>query len=129
MKVIRGLFFGFVVGAVVGLVIYLRMQRLQREAVENQRALRIKIPEKGRPAAQPAQKAAAKPASAPAAGPDPLTEIVGIGPVYAKRLQAAGIHTFAELAAATPAQLAEIIGPRAQPASLKGWIAAAKKLA
>ncbi len=129
MKVIRGLFFGFIVGAVVGLVLYLRMQRLQQEAVKNQRALRIKIPEKGGAAAQPAQKAAVKPASAPAAGPDPLTEIVGIGPVYAQRLQAAGILTFADLAAATPAQLAEIIGARAQLASLKGWIASAKKLA
>jgi large subunit ribosomal protein L21 len=40
---------------------------------------------------------------------DDLTKIEGIGPKIAETLQAAGISTFAELAAAEPAKIAEII--------------------
>jgi predicted flap endonuclease-1-like 5' DNA nuclease len=129
MKITRGLFYGFIVGAVVGLVIYLRMQRQQQEAFLDQGAMRIEIPGRDSQAEQPAQKAPGKPAAAPSPKSDVLTTIRGIGPVYARRLQAAGILTFANLAGATPAQLAEIIGPRAQLAEMKGWITAAKKLA
>ena len=48
---------------------------------------------------QPAESAAAEPSHIEVAEPpvqrDKLEEIVGIGPVFATRLQAAGIHTFA----------------------------------
>ncbi len=49
--------------------------------------------------------------AAPAYTPngDDLTRIVGIGPAYANRLQAAGIDSFALLAAATSDQLAELL--------------------
>ena len=40
---------------------------------------------------------------------DDFTRINGIGPVFDQRLKAAGIHTFAELAARTPAEIAEIV--------------------
>ncbi len=130
MKITRGLFYGFIVGAVVGLVIYLRMQRQQQEAFLDQGAMRIEIPGQG--LGKPSNRLKKRPASLPPRPPaksDVLTTIRGIGPVYARRLQAAGILTFANLAGATPAQLAEIIGPRAQLAEMKGWITAAKKLA
>jgi predicted flap endonuclease-1-like 5' DNA nuclease len=42
---------------------------------------------------------------------DPLIDINGIGPVYEKRLNAAGIQTFAELAALTPERIRAIIKP------------------
>lgn len=42
--------------------------------------------------------------------PDDLTEINGIGPVFASRLRAAGITSFSELAATDPDTLAEITG-------------------
>ncbi len=42
-------------------------------------------------------------------GSDDLTEINGIGPTYSERLAAAGIDTFAALAAAEAADLAERI--------------------
>jgi predicted flap endonuclease-1-like 5' DNA nuclease len=54
---------------------------------------------------------------------DDLTEITGIGPVFAGRLRDAGIATFAELAAATPARLAEITG--ASEARAAAWVATA----
>ena len=47
-----------------------------------------------------------------AAGPttvDDFTTIAGIGPVFDQRLKDAGIRTFADLAARTPAEIAEII--------------------
>ncbi len=45
--------------------------------------------------------------SPPATGGDDLTSIKGIGPVYAGRLNGLGITTFAALAAADAAELAE----------------------
>lgn len=41
---------------------------------------------------------------------DRFTEIKGIGPVFDQRLKEAGVRTFAQLAAMTPAQVAEVIG-------------------
>lgn len=42
--------------------------------------------------------------------PDDLTEVNGIGPVFARRLMEGGISTFTELAAASPDRLAELTG-------------------
>lgn len=57
-------------------------------------------------------------------GKDDLTGIKGIGPTYAKRLAAAGIVTFADLAASSPDRLREIT--RATPMADPGeWIAQA----
>ncbi len=42
-------------------------------------------------------------------GEDDFTRITGIGPVFDQRLKEAGIRTFAELAALTPAAIAEIV--------------------
>lgn len=68
-------------------------------------------------AAKPATPAAAAPAAAKPAGgkPDKLTKIEGIGPKIAEHLGAAGIITFADLAAAPISKLKEILtaaGPR-----------------
>jgi polyhydroxyalkanoate synthase len=52
--------------------------------------------------------------SAEAALADDLTEIVGVGPVYAKRLAAAGITSFAELAAADVAATAQAVNTAAE---------------
>ena len=56
------------------------------------------------PARPPVQGTASQP------DPDDLTEINGIGPVFARRLMEAGITTFGELATATAAKLAEVTG-------------------
>jgi len=67
----------------------------------------------------------ATPADSPAA--DDLTEVNGIGPVYAARLHEVGITSFAQLAAADAAELAG----RADlsPERIADWIAKAADLA
>jgi len=46
------------------------------------------------------------PSSTESRSSDPLTEIDGIGPAYERALNALGIHTFAQLAALNPDELA-----------------------
>ncbi len=61
---------------------------------------------------------------------DPLVDIDGIGPVYERKLFAAGILTFAQLAALTPERLREIINPeRWQSIDAESWIAEAQQFA
>lgn len=61
---------------------------------------------------------------------DNLEVIDGIGPTYAKRLNEAGIVSFAQLAELTPEQIKEIIKPAAwQKIEAESWIAQAKRLA
>jgi len=61
--------------------------------------------------------------------PDDLTAVHGIGPVYARRLQEAGIHTFASLAAQSPERLAQIVQLKEwQAAAPEEWIAQAKTM-
>jgi len=62
------------------------------------------------------------PSSAPPA-PDDLTEITGIGPVFAGRLRDAGIRTFADVSSADPSRLTTITG--ASASRVAGWIEAA----
>jgi len=51
---------------------------------------------------------------------DDLTDVKGIGPVYAERLTTAGMTTFAELAASDPATIAEAAGVSESTAT--SWI-------
>lgn len=67
-----------------------------------------KAPAKKAPAKKAAPAAKAAPAKKSSGG-DKLTKIEGIGPKIAETLTAAGIATFAELAKAEPAKIAEII--------------------
>ena len=65
------------------------------------------------PTADLAPDSEATPAAAPTAAPtavDDFTRIVGIGPTFNQRLQAAGIRTYAELAGKTPEEIAAAIG-------------------
>jgi len=77
-----------------------------------------------------APKAKAAPAAASGEGDD-LTQLSGVGPALLKKLNAAGITTFAQIAAWTEADVAEFD----EKLSLKGrieregWIAQAKELA
>ncbi len=60
---------------------------------------------------------------------DRLEEIDGIGPAYAKRLNEAGIYSFAQLAQQTPARLQEIIKPEEwQKIEPERWIAQAQAM-
>lgn len=83
-------------------------------------------------AAKPAAKAKAAPApAAAAAGSDDLKQLSGVGPALEKKLNAAGVTTFAQIATWTDADVAA----KDEQLSLKGrieregWIAQAKELA
>lgn len=77
------------------------------------------------PAAMPPQ---AKPAT-PSATEDDLKVIAGIGPVYEKRLKAAGVRSFADLLATSPEKLQEIVQATPGLADTQAWIEQAKPLA
>ncbi len=80
-------------------------------------------------AAKPAAKAKA---AAPAvAGADDLTQLSGVGPALLKKLNAAGISTFAQIAAWTEADVAEFDEKLSFKGRIEreGWIAQAKELA
>lgn len=54
---------------------------------------------------------------------DDLTEIAGIGPVFAERLASQSVSSWKALAARTPSEVAEITG--ASESRAAGWIAEA----
>ena len=57
-----------------------------------------------------------------------IGDINGIGPVYQQRLFDAGIYTFAELAAQSPARLRELVGAKSwQETEAEAWIAEARQ--
>lgn len=60
--------------------------------------------------------------------PDDLTQINGIGPVYASRLNEAGIMTFSQLAALSPDQARELLKLSASQGNPEVWIEQAKEL-
>ena len=60
----------------------------------------------------------------PPPDPDDLTAIKGIGPVFADRLNDAGIQTFRGLSEIDAATIAESIGTT--PEAVSGWISQAK---
>ena len=64
-------------------------------------------------------------------GGDLLEDIVGIGEVFAGRLRAAGIGSFAELAASSPERIRQIVGRRAPLSGepISSWITQADDLA
>jgi len=64
-------------------------------------------------------------------GGDLLEDIVGIGEVFAGRLRAAGIGSFAELAASSPERVRQIVGRRAPLSGepISSWIKQADDLA
>ena len=77
-----------------------------------------------------APKAKAAPAAASGEGDD-LTQLSGVGPALLKKLSAAGISTFAQIAAWTEADVAEFDEKLSFKGRIEreGWIAQAKELA
>lgn len=62
---------------------------------------------------------------------DKLEDIKGIGPVFARRLNEAGIYTFADLANLTPAQIRDIVAADERTFAIEpeDWIRQARELA
>ncbi len=114
-----------------------RRKAAQSPVIQPERGQSITITDERPPAvtARPAAPVAAPPSSASpkptkaakAATPDDLTAIKGIGPVFAKRLNEAGITTFAGLAAASADQLREMTSATAA-AKPEEWIAQAQSM-
>jgi len=84
---------------------------------------------KAAPKAEP--KAEAAPAEAPAAASDDLKQLSGVGPALEKKLLAAGVTTFAQIAAWTEADIAEFDEKLSFKGRIEreGWVEQAKKLA
>ncbi len=84
-------------------------------------------------AAAPASKAAPKKAAAAAApaGADDLKKLSGVGPALEKKLLAAGVTTFAQIAAWTEAEIAEFDEKLSFKGRIEreGWVEQAKELA
>ncbi|MBQ4823173.1 MULTISPECIES: 50S ribosomal protein L21 [unclassified Leisingera] len=74
-------------------------------------------------ATKAAPKAAAK--AAPAAGSDDLTQLTGVGPAAVKKLNEAGLTTFAQIAALSEDDIAGIEAVKVKPE----WVEQAKDLA
>jgi large subunit ribosomal protein L21 len=84
---------------------------------------------KAAPKAEP--KAETAPAEAPAAAADDLKKLSGVGPALEKKLVAAGVTTFAQIAAWTEADIAEFDEKLSFKGRIEreGWVEQAKKLA
>ncbi|HKL46422.1 MAG TPA: 50S ribosomal protein L21 [Roseovarius sp.] len=84
-------------------------------------------------AKKPAKKAAPKKAEAPkaAAGGDDLKQLSGVGPALEKKLHEAGVTTFAQIAAWTDADVADMDEKLSFKGRIEreGWIDQAKELA
>ena len=82
-------------------------------------------------AAKPAAKAKAAPAPAAAASSDDLKQLSGVGPALEKKLHAAGVTTFAQIATWTDADVAAIDEQLSFKGRIEreGWIAQAAELA
>ena len=82
-------------------------------------------------AAKPAAKAKAAPAPAAVAGSDDLKKLSGVGPALEKKLHAAGVTTFAQIAAWTDADVAAMDEQLSFKGRIEreGWIAQAAELA
>ncbi len=119
MRFIRGIVLGTIAGALAGLILYLIQQR-QRQVIS------LEYQPEGQ-ATSPAETGRAK--DPKPAQQDDLRRIRGIGPVYARRLQEAGVRTFSQLASQSPEALAEVTGVAGGSAVTRAWIAEARKLA
>jgi predicted flap endonuclease-1-like 5' DNA nuclease len=91
-----------------------RIEQALNTAASNLEALKAQATRPNAPASAPAKEA--------------LEDIHGIGEVYAERLRKAGIHSFAQLAAATVGRVRDIIGRGSHLTddNIKDWIEEAR---
>lgn len=96
---------------------------LRQEELRSQLQTRQYTPPPPRPASPPPKPVAKT-------KPDDLTQITGVGPKIAEALQAAGINTFAAIAATPPAELLDkLAGTRGvNRDKVSAWIKQARKL-
>lgn len=124
ISLILGVVIGFVVGWLIG-------RSRTREAIDNQQHLQNKLDEASTEIKRLQSKIEESGSKVQLVykRADHLEDINGIGPVFAQRLNEAGINTFADLAAQTPERVKEIISPKNwQAVDPEGWISQARQL-
>ena len=86
---------------------------------------------KAEPKKEDAPKAAAKPAAKAETGADDLKKLSGVGPVLEEKLNAAGVTSFAQIAAWGPKEIEEFDEKLSFKGRIEreGWVEQAKKLA
>ena len=123
MIFVTGLIIGLIAGWVIEWVIDWFFWRRDDEQIRQQLAMcheRIKTLE---------AELATKPQQTIPVKEDPLEEIEGIGPVFAKRLKEGGIYTFQMLAQTKPNAIRDIIEPEEwQKVEPEQWVAEARQL-
>ncbi|MCB0166764.1 MAG: hypothetical protein KDI79_21235 [Anaerolineae bacterium] len=131
MTFVTGLVIGLIVGWIIEWVIDLLYWRRDENLTQHRL---IEAEQKIREL----EAALAERQSVPVAAPPPpvnqekdnLEHINGIGPVFAKRLNNAGIFTFAELAAESPDRVRDIINPEEwQKIEPELWLEEAREIA
>jgi large subunit ribosomal protein L21 len=85
-------------------------------------------PAKAAPKAAAPKAAAPKAAPAASAGADDLKQLSGVGPALEKKLIAAGITSYAQIAAWSAADIAALDDAIAKKAEKEGWVEQAKAL-
>ena len=125
MRFTRGIFFGFVIGTVIGVLIYLKSQRENGGPGREKGPLRIHLPDR-REQTDPIPAPRAEPQPEPS--DVPLEAVSGIGKVRADRLRKGGINTLSDLASAAPERIQEILGARVSLDAAAGFITQAMSL-
>ncbi len=125
-----GLFAGLIIGWVIEWVIDWRFWRSeQHESVDEASRLRREL-ESARLEINKLNAQLTTPPITDAMPVDTLQEIEGIGQVFARRLNDAGIYTFAQISESSVDRLREIIQPQEwQSVEFASWITQARALA
>jgi predicted flap endonuclease-1-like 5' DNA nuclease len=136
-----GLFAGLIIGWVVEWIIDWRFWRQEQNVSVDEEsrlrreleAARLEISRLQTQVSAPPAPGALAPVSASVntpGRPDHLQDVNGIGQVYAKRLNDAGVYTFAQLSELSPDRLREIIQPQEwQSLDFASWITQARTFA
>ncbi len=125
MRFTRGIFFGFVIGTVIGVLIYLKSQRENGGPGREKGPLRIHLPDRSE---QTDPKPTPRAESQPEPTDAPLEAVTGIGKVRADRLRKGGIKSLSDLASAAPEKIQEILGSRVSLDAAVGFITEAMSL-
>jgi len=125
-----GLFAGLIIGWVIEWVIDWRFWRSeQNEGIDEASRLRREL-ESARLEISKLSSQLTIPPVSEGTSADYLQEIAGIGQVFARRLNDAGIYTFAQVSESSVERLREIIQPQEwQSVEFASWITQARALA
>ena len=127
-----GLFAGLIIGWLIEWIIDWRFwPQEQNVGVDEESRLRRELEAARLEISHLQSQVTVPPIPAPVpARPDPLPDIHGIGQVYAKRLNDAGVYTFAQLSELSPERLREIVQPQEwQSLDFAAWITQARTFA